>query len=231
VSADQVTALSLSLQVATVGTLLGIVPGIWLGWLLARKSFWGKSVLETVVNLPLVLPPVITGYGLLVLFGRNGPLGAPMEQLLGIQLVFNWKGAALASAIVSFPLLVRSIRLGIEHVDPTLEMAAETLGASRWKAFWHITLPLARSGIVAGCLLAFARGFGEFGATIMIAGNIAGETQTVPLFIYEKLETPGGMNAAGGVIAAAVVVSWVAILLSRRFQNGVITSTPDDHPK
>ncbi len=216
---DQIAAVLLSLRVSLIGVVLGLPPGLACGWLLARKQFWGKTVLETAINLPLVLPPVITGYLLLVAFGRNGPLGALLENWLGISIVFDWKGAAVAAAVVAFPLMVRSIRLGISSVDPTLEMAAETLGATRWDAFWTVTVPLARSGIIAGCILAFARGFGEFGATIMISGNIPGKTQTMPLYVYDQMETPGGVQNATGVIVVSILIAAAALWVSERLER------------
>lgn len=217
--ADQISAILLSLWVSSVGVLLGLPPGLACGWLLARKSFWGKTILETIVYLPLVLPPVVTGYLLLIAFGRNGTLGILLESLSGVSLVFDWKGAAVAAAVVSFPLMVRSIRLGISSVDPTLEMAAQTLGATPWDAFWTITVPLARSGIIAGCVLAFARGFGEFGATIMISGNIPGKTQTMPLYVYDQMETPGGLEDATIVIIVAILIAAASLMLSELLER------------
>lgn len=212
--AEQISAILLSLQVSTIGMLLGLPPGLACGWLLARKDFWGKTILETIVYLPLVLPPVVTGYLLLVAFGRQGTLGILLESISGVSLLFDWKGAAVAAAVVSFPLMVRSIRLGISSVDPTLEMAAQTLGATPWDAFWNVTVPLARSGIIAGCVLSFARGFGEFGATIMISGNIPGKTQTMPLYVYDQMETPGGIEAATIVIIVAILIAAASLMLS-----------------
>ncbi|PQO41133.1 molybdate ABC transporter permease subunit [Blastopirellula marina] len=217
--ADQISAILLSLWVSSVGVLIGLPPGLACGWLLARKNFWGKTILETIVYLPLVLPPVVTGYLLLVAFGRNGTLGILLESLSGVSLVFDWKGAAVAAAVVSFPLMVRSIRLGISSVDPTLEMAAQTLGATPWDAFWTITVPLARSGIIAGCVLAFARGFGEFGATIMISGNIPGKTQTMPLYVYDQMETPGGLEDATIVIIVAILIAAASLMLSELLER------------
>lgn len=218
-NADQISAVLLSLQVSVISVLMALPLGLACGWLLARKHFWGKTILETIVNLPLVLPPVVTGYLLLVAFGRNGVLGEILDKQFGISIVFDWKGAAVAAAVVSFPLLVRSIRLGISQVDPTLEMAAQTLGATPWDAFWAVTLPLARSGIISGCVLAFARGFGEFGATIMISGNIPGKTQTMPLYVYDQMERPGGAHNATTVIIAAIFIAagalWVSEILER----------------
>lgn len=221
--ADQLSAVLLSLRVSLISVLMGLPFGLVCGWLLARTNFWGKTALETIINLPLVLPPVITGYLLLVAFGRNGFLGDILHSQFGISIVFDWKGAAVAAAVVSFPLMVRSIRLGISHVDPTLEMAAQTLGATPWDAFWTVTLPLARSGIIAGCVLAFARGFGEFGATIMISGNIPGKTQTMPLYVYDQMETPGGVQNATTVIIASILIAagalWASEILEKQAQS------------
>ncbi len=176
-----------------------------------RKQFWGKTIVETVVFLPLVLPPVVTGYLLLVLFGRRGWLGGVLEEWLGVRFVFDWKGAALASAVMSFPLLVRSIRLAFTSVDPRLEQAARSLGAGPFDTFFTVSLPLARHGVIAGSILAFARSLGEFGATIMIAGSIPGETQTIPLWIYQELEAPGGIDRAWPLIAISIVISIAAV--------------------
>ena len=167
--------------------------GLALAWLLARRQFRGKAVLETVINLPLVLPPVVTGYLLLVAFGRNGFIGQFLDRWVGLQIVFTWKAAALASAIMAFPLMVRSMRLALSSVDVHLEHAARTLGAGPFDTLWTITLPLARHGIIAGCVLAFARSIGEFGATIMVSQNTPG-SRTIPLEIYNLLESPGGVE-------------------------------------
>ncbi len=218
-NADQIAAILLSLKVSVISVILGLPPGLACGWLLARREFWGKTIVETLINLPLVLPPVITGYLLLVGFGRQGYLGMFLESVFGISIIFDWKGAAVAAAVVAFPLMVRSIRLGISSVDPTLEMAAQTLGATPWDAFWTVTVPLARSGIVAGCILAFARGFGEFGATIMISGNIPGKTQTVPLYVYDQMETPGGVENATSVIVVSVLIAGAALWVSERLEK------------
>ncbi|GAA4421642.1 molybdate ABC transporter permease subunit [Bremerella cremea] len=227
---DQLSAVLLSLRVSLVGVVLGLPPGLLCGWLLARKNFWGKTVLETAINLPLVLPPVVTGYLLLVAFGRNGWLGALLQSVFGISIIFDWKGAAVAAAVVAFPLMVRSIRLGISSVDPTLEMAAQTLGAGSWDVFWNVTIPLARSGIIAGCILAFARGFGEFGATIMISGNIPGKTQTVPLYVYDQMETPGGVENATSVIVVSILIAAFALLISEMLekQSRVVSKQESD---
>ncbi|MEZ6095249.1 MAG: molybdate ABC transporter permease subunit [Pirellulaceae bacterium] len=218
-SISEWNAIGLSLWIATVSVAISLPFGLWLGLVMSRSRFPGKLIVETVVNLPLVLPPVVTGYLLLVSFGKNGWIGAWLVRALGIEIVFDWKGAALASAIVSFPLMVRAIRIAFDAVDRKQEVAARTLGASPWDVFLSISLPLARKGVVAGCILAFARSLGEFGATIMVAGNIAGETQTIPLFIYEKLQTPGGMYQATGVVLFSILLAAIAIYLSSRFES------------
>jgi molybdate transport system permease protein len=198
-------AIRLSLLVATAATIASLPLGVLVGWLLARRRFPGKAFVETIVNLPLVLPPVVTGYLLLALFGRQGALGGALENTLGIRFVFDWKGAALAAGIVSFPLMVRPIRLAFAGVDPRLVNAARTLGAGPLDAFWSVALPLARPGILSGVVLSWARSLGEFGATIMIAGNIPGETRTVPLMVYSLLERPEGMRKAARLVLASIV--------------------------
>jgi molybdate transport system permease protein len=207
-------AVRLSLLVACTATLASLPFGIALGRLLARRSFWGKSLVETIVNLPLVLPPVVTGYLLLVLLGRKGLIGQYLDRWFGIAIAFNWKGAALASAVMAFPLMVRSIRLSFSTVDQRLEEAARTLGAGPWETFFRVSLPLAGRGIVAGAVLAFARCLGEFGATIMLAGNIPGETQTMSLYIYSQANTPGGMEQSQRLVIAAILIAAVALVLS-----------------
>jgi molybdate transport system permease protein len=213
VSADSWNAIGLSLLVACVAVLASLPFGVALGWLLARREFLGKSLLETVVNLPLVLPPVVTGWLLLVAFGRRGVVGGALEEWLGVRLIFDWKGAALAAAVVSFPLMVRAIRIAFDGVDRGLEQAARTLGASPLDAFCTVSLPCARRGIVAGCVLAFARSLGEFGATIMIAGNIPGRTQTIPLKIYSELESPGGMERSLPLILFSIAIAAAALAI------------------
>ena len=207
-------AIWLSVQVAALSVVISLPIAIAIAWILARKRFVGKAILETVVNLPLVLPPVVTGYLLLVTFGQSGLIGKALNEWLGIRIVFDWKGAALAAAIVSFPLMVRAIKVAFLSVDQNLENAARTLGAKPVDSFCTISLPLAKHGIVAGCLLTFARSLGEFGATIMIAGNIAGETQTIPLYIFEQLQAPGGSEKAYAVIIFSIVISAIALLIS-----------------
>jgi molybdate transport system permease protein len=209
----ELQAVRLTLLVSVVAVAGSLPAAVLLGWWTAKRNFVGKSVVEVLLNLPLVLPPVVTGYLLLVLFGRNGLLGGTLEDLFGLRLVFDWKGAALASAVVGFPLLVRPIRLAFGSVDDRLLQAARTLGAGRADTFWSIAFPLARPGILAGCVLAFARSMGEFGATIMIAGNIPGETQTVPLMIYSQLEAPGGFQNSTRLVVAAIVIAAAALVL------------------
>jgi molybdate transport system permease protein len=212
-SPAELDALRISLVVASTAVAISLPAGVLVGWLLARRQFFGKTAVETLINLPLVMPPVVTGYLLLVLFGRNGWLGSLLDRWLGIRLVFDWKGAALAAAVVSFPLMVRSIRLAFSAVDVRLEQAARTLGAGRLDAFFSVSLPLARNGVIAGCVLAFARSLGEFGATVMIAGNIAGRTRTMPLFIYNELEAPGGLERSMGLVIVSIAVAAAALVI------------------
>lgn len=210
-SPEEVSALRLSVQVAGVAVAASLPFGVLLGWVLARRRFAGKMLLETFINLPLVLPPVVTGYLLLVSLGRNGWIGRALEAWFGLRLVFTWQAAALASAVVAFPLMVRAIRLAFSAVDPRLEQAARTLGAGRFDAFFSVSLPLARRGIVAGCVLAFARSIGEFGATIMIAGNIPGRTQTIPLLIYDRMDSPEGMVRSWPLVIVCIVIAGGAL--------------------
>jgi molybdate transport system permease protein len=210
---EEWTAVALSLKVACWATVLSLPIGIWVAYVLARKSFWGKALLDGLVLLPLVLPPVVTGYFLLILFGRNGPIGAVLAQF-GIVLAFRWTGAVLSCGIMAFPLMVRAIRLSFEAVDRRLEAAAATLGAGPTRAFLTVTLPLAMPGVIAGGVLAFARALGEFGATITFVSNIPGETQTISAAIYTFLQVPGADAAALRLSAVAVVISLVALILS-----------------
>jgi molybdate transport system permease protein len=219
-------AVGLSVRVAMVAVLVGMGPAAAVALLLARRDFRGKWLLEVLVSLPLVLPPVVTGYLLLVGFGRNGRLGALLHDWLGISIVFDWKGAALASGVMAFPLMVGAMRVGFAGVDPGLEAAARTLGASRWRVFRTVTLPLAWHAVVAGAVLGFARSVGEFGATIMIAGSIPGETRTIPLAVFNALETPGGLERARGLVVIAVVIAAGALVaggwLERRGRSRVL---------
>jgi molybdate transport system permease protein len=219
-SPDEWIAIRLSLRIAIVATLVALPFGIAMAWLLARKSFWGKTLLDGLVHLPLVIPPVVTGYLLLVSFGRRGPIGAFLADHLGIVLSFRWTGAALACGIMGFPLMVRPIRLAIEAIDRRLEEAAATLGANRLWVFLTVTLPLALPGLIAGFVLCFARALGEFGATITFVGNIPGETQTISAAIYTFTQVPNGDAAAGRLVLVAIVIALAAMIaaewLSRR---------------
>jgi molybdate transport system permease protein len=211
------TAILLSLRVATVATLVATPLGIAVAWLLARREFWGKALLDAAIHLPLVLPPVVTGYLLLLTFGRRGMVGAWLAENLGLVFAFRWTGAALACGIMAFPLLVRPIRLSIEAVDRRLEQAAATLGAAPWQVFLTVTLPLALSGVLAGMVLGFAKALGEFGATITFVSNIPGETQTISSAIYALIQTPDGDAAALRLVVVSVLISMVALVVSEWF--------------
>lgn len=211
---DELTAVRLSLRVATWAMAASLPIGIAVALLLARFEFWGKAFVNGLIHLPLVLPPVVTGYALLLLFGRNGPLGRLLAEHLGIVLAFRWTGAALACAVMGFPLMVRAIRLSIEAVDRRLEDAAGTLGASPPWVFVTITLPLILPGILAGMILSFAKALGEFGATITFVSNIPGETQTLPSAIYTLTQIPGGEAAALRLSLVSVAISLAALLAS-----------------
>jgi molybdate transport system permease protein len=208
------TAIGLSLRVATVATLLSLPLGIAVAYLLARGRFPGRALVDGFVHLPLVMPPVVTGYLLLLLFGRRGPLGIFLERAFGLVLAFRWTGAALAAAVMGFPLMVRAIRLSLETVDIRLEDAAATLGANRAYVLATVTLPLMLPGILAGLVLGFARALGEFGATITFVGNIPGVTQTIPSAIYTYTQVPGGDLGALRLTAIAVVIAFAALLAS-----------------
>ncbi|MBB6301078.1 molybdate transport system permease protein [Rhizobium leucaenae] len=213
-SSDEWTAIELSLRVSTVAMLVSLPFGIAAAMLLARGKFWGKSIVNGIVHLPLILPPVVTGFILLILFGRKGPIGALLDQYLGIVFSFRWTGAALACGVMGFPLMVRSIRLSIEAVDRKLEEAAGTLGASPLWIFLTVTLPLILPGIIAGMILSFAKAMGEFGATITFVSNIPGETQTLSSAIYTFTQVPGGDAGALRLTIVAIVISMVALLAS-----------------
>jgi molybdate transport system permease protein len=214
---DEWTAIRLSLRIAFWATLVALPAGIAIAWLLARKSFWGKALLDGIVHLPLVLPPVVTGYLLLISLGRRGMIGSFLAEHLGIVLSFRWTGAALACGVMGFPLMVRAIRLSIEVIDRRLEDAASTLGANRLWVFATVTLPLAMPGIIAGVVLCFAKALGEFGATITFVSNIPGETQTISAAIYTYTNIPGGDAAAGRLVVVAIVISLVALIVSEWF--------------
>ena len=211
---EELTAIGLSLKVAVVAALASLPPGIACGWLLARRRFPGKALLDALLHLPLVMPPVVTGYALLVVLGTQGPVGSWLLEHLGIQFAFRWTGAALACAVMGFPLMVRAIRLSIEATDRRLEAAAATLGAGPWRVFFSITLPLAWPGLVAGVVLAFAKALGEFGATITFVSNIPGETQTLSSAIYGLMQVPGMESGVWRLAGVALAISLAALLLS-----------------
>ena len=214
-SAETASALAVSVRVAVLATVLNALIGIPLAYLLARRRFWGRSLLDLLVTLPLVLPPAVTGYYLIVLLGRRGWFGAPLYAWTGWTITFTWYAAVVASTVMALPLLVRTARAAIESVDPDLERAAFTLGRSRWRTALEVTLPLARRGILAGLVLAFARALGEFGATLMLAGNIPGKTTTVPLAIYTAVQT-GESGDALVLVAALTALSCLVLLAAGR---------------
>jgi len=213
-SPDEWQAVALSLQVSFWATLLSLPLGILAAVALARWSFPGKTLLNGLIHLPLILPPVVTGYLLLLTFGRTGPVGGLLYDWFGITLAFRWTGAALAAAVMAFPLMVRAIRLGVEAVDPKLEEAASTLGASRPVVFLTVTLPLILPGVIAGAILAFAKAMGEFGATITFVANIPGQTQTLPSAIYAFLQVPGGDQSAFRLVLISIGLAMGALILS-----------------
>lgn len=212
--AEEWQAVRLSLEVALRSVAVSLLPAIAVAWVLARRRFPGRMLLDALVHLPLVVPPVVVGWALLMLFGVRGPIGAPLNEWFGIRLVFSTEGAALATAVMSFPLIVRAVRLGLEHVDPGLEAAARTLGAGPLDRFFTITLPLMAPGILAGAVTAFAAGLGEFGAVITFASNIPGETQTLPLAIYAATQTPGGETVAARLAFVSFALAVAGLLLA-----------------
>jgi molybdate transport system permease protein len=213
-TADEVDAIRLSLKVASWATLCTLPLGVSVAWALARGRFFGKTLVDALVHLPLVMPPVVTVYLLLLTFGRRGPAGGWLEETLGIVFAFNWTGAALACAVMGFPLMVRAIRLSIESVDTGLERAAATLGASRAWVFLTVTLPLALPGIIAGAVLCFAKALGEFGATITFVSNIPGVTQTLPTAIFTYTQVPGGDAPALRLTLVSILISLAALVVS-----------------
>lgn len=223
-SAEEWSAIRLSLLVASVATAVTLPFGIAAAFALARKEFRGKSLLNGIIHLPLILPPVVTGYLLLLTFGKRGPIGAALDQVFGFTFSFRWTGAALACGVMAFPLMVRAIRLSIEAVDPKLEQASRTLGANPAWVLATVTLPLATPGIIAGTILAFAKAMGEFGATITFVSNIPGETQTLPSAIYTFTQVPGGETGALRLTLVAVAIAMAALVasevLARRARAG-----------
>ena len=218
---EEITAIKLSLRVATLAMAASLPFGIAMAWVLARTRFYGRPLLNGLVLLPLVLPPVVTGYVLLLLFGRQGPIGQFLDEHFGIVLAFRWTGAALACAIMGFPLMVRAMQISLEAVDRRVEQAAATLGANPLFVFFTVTLPLILPGVIAGAILSFARAMGEFGATITFVSNIPGETQTLPTLIYTFTQLPGGEAGALRLTLISVVISLGAILLSEAFVKRV----------
>ena len=212
-------ALELSLWVSLWAVIVSLPPGVIIAWLLGRYSFPGKTLLDGLIHLPLVLPPIVIGYLLLVLLGRNGAIGKWLFDLFGISLAFNWKGAAVAASVMAFPLLVRALRLSIEGIDRGLEEAARTLGAGPVRVFFTITLPLIFPGIITGVILAFARSLGEFGATITFVSNIPGQTQTLPLALFTLTQVPNGEAGAFRLCLIALVIGLLALVASEIFSR------------
>ena len=207
-------AVLLSLRVSTLAVLVSLPFGVLFAWVLVRCRFPGKALLDSIINLTLVLPPVVVGYLLLVVLGRRGVVGSWLYDWFGISFAFSWRGAVLAAAVMSFPLMVRAIRLALEAVDIKLEQAARTLGAGRWRVFCTITLPLTLPGIIVGTVLAFARSLGEFGATITFVSNIPGETRTIPSAMYTLIQMPGGESAAARLCVISIVLALASLLVS-----------------
>ena len=218
-SGDEWQLLGFTAWVSALSTLVILPPGIALAWVLARRDWRGKSLVETLVALPLVMPPIATGLLLLHCFGRRGPIGRWLHESLGMDVIFTWRAGVIALGVMSFPLLVRAARVAFEEVNPRFEQIARTLGASSWRVFWSITVPLSARGLVAGSILAFARALGEFGATIMVAGNIAGETSTLSLAIYQSVQMGDDTRAfrlVGISTVLAFAAVWTAEILQRR---------------
>jgi molybdate transport system permease protein len=220
-SANESEALHLSLSVAVRSVLLSLPFAIVLAWVLTRRQFVGRTILDALVHLPLVLPPVVVGYLLLLLFGTRGPLGSWLQRGLGVELIFTRNGAALATAVMSFPLMVRAMRISLENVDRGLEDAARTLGAGAFDRFTSITLPLMLPGVLAGAITAFSAALGEFGAVITFVSNIPGETRTLPLALYAALQTPGGDYAAARLAVISIILGFGGLLLSEWFARRV----------
>ncbi len=217
-SEAEISAFKLSMVVGFWSVFLSLPFGVFFGWLLARYDFTGKSILDGLLHLPLVVPPVVTGYLLLIIFGRrSGLLGPWLYDTFGLSFAFNYKGAALASAVVAFPLMVRAIRLSIESIDLGLEQAAKTLGASPLRIFFTITIPLAMPGIISGIVLAFARSLGEFGATVTFVGNTYGQTQTLPLALSSLLQVPGSELAAARLAVISLIIAFASLIISEYF--------------
>lgn len=213
-SQPELNAIYLSLKVATIAILFALPVAIFIAWILSRKQFWGKQLLNGIVHLPLVLPPVVIGYLLLIVMAKRGAIGQYLWEWFGFSFSFSWRGAVLASAVMAFPLMVRSIKQAFDAIDPKLEQAARTLGASPLKVFFTLNLPLSFSGVIAGAVLGFARSLGEFGATITFVSNIPNQTQTIPAALFTFIETPNGELAAARLCAVAIVISLIALSAS-----------------
>ena len=213
-SQPELNAIYLSLKVATMAILFALPVAVFIAWILSRKQFWGKQLLNGIVHLPLVLPPVVIGYLLLIVMAKRGAIGQYLWEWFGFSFSFSWRGAVLASAVMAFPLMVRSIKQAFDAIDPKLEQAARTLGASPLKVFFTLNLPLSFSGVIAGAVLGFARSLGEFGATITFVSNIPNQTQTIPAALFTFIETPDGELAAARLCAIAIVISLIALSAS-----------------
>ena len=213
-SQPELNAIYLSLKVATIAILFALPVAIFIAWILSRKQFWGKQLLNGIVHLPLVLPPVVIGYLLLIVMAKRGAIGQYLWEWFGFSFSFSWRGAVLASAVMAFPLMVRSIKQAFDAIDSKLEQAARTLGASPLKVFFTLNLPLSFSGVIAGAVLGFARSLGEFGATITFVSNIPNQTQTIPAALFTFIETPNGELAAARLCAVAIVISLIALSAS-----------------
>jgi molybdate transport system permease protein len=213
-SHEEIQIIWLTLKVAAISTLATLPVAVWLGWIFARKNFWGKHLFEALITVPLVAPPVVTGYVLLLLLGRNGILGKWLFETFHVQFVFNFAALVIASVVVSLPLAVRTIRASFELIDPAYEKASRTLGASKLSTFFRISLPLSLPGIIGGMILSFARSLGEFGATITLAGSIPGKTQTIALMVYSNMQVPGKEWQVARLVGVSILISIVAIIAS-----------------
>lgn len=227
-TSGELSALFLSLRVASLSLVITLPFAIYIAYILSRKRFWGRGLLNALVFMPLVMPPVVTGYLLLLTFGRNGPIGGLLDSLFGTRLAFTWVGAAIAASVMAFPLMVRPIRQAFDAVDPGLEVAARSLGASRLKVWLTVSLPLAAPGLIAGGVLGFAKALGEFGATITFAANIPGETRTLALAIYTELQRPGGEGPAFRLTLISLVIAIAAVVLSEVFVARMAKRTRDE---
>ncbi|MFK8034681.1 MAG: molybdate ABC transporter permease subunit [Hyphomicrobiales bacterium] len=227
-TSGELSALLLSLRVASLSLIITLPFAIYIAYILSRKRFWGRGLLNALVFMPLVMPPVVTGYLLLLTFGRNGPIGGLLDGVFGTGIAFTWVGAAIAASVMSFPLMVRPIRQAFDAVDPGLEIAARSLGASRIKLWLTVSLPLAAPGLIAGAVLGFAKALGEFGATITFAANIPGETRTLALAIYTELQRPGGEGPAFRLTLISLVIAIAAVVLSEIFVARMAKRTRDE---